>query len=106
MSVQADQQAQPPISFEDKIAKSSQVNSVTYDPDKKIMSVIFKRTEGFRYDYLDFPAAKWAELQAADSIGSYLYRNVTRPMQGENAPPYQFVKVTLGVSVDGEKAAS
>lgn len=85
--------AAQPLTFEEKIAKSSQVNSVTYDAHAKVMSVIFKNTPGFRYDYADFGPAKWAELQAAESIGSYLYRNVTRPIDGQL--PYQFTKVTL-----------
>ena len=83
----------PPLTFAEKIAKSSQVDSVTYDPDKQILSVIFKRTPAI-YDYQQFPPAKWAELQAAESIGSYLYRNVTRP-NAEGRVPYTFIKTSI-----------
>lgn len=91
-----------PLTFEQKIEKSSQVRSVTYDADKRIMSVIFKDQKDaaaapkFMYEYMDFPPEKWAELQAADSIGSYLYRNVTRPINGEL--PYQFNKIDLSTN--------
>lgn len=67
----------PVLTFPQKIAKSTQVLDVQYKPETQELLVVFKGTR-FVYAYQDFPADKWAELQAADSIGSWLYKNVTK----------------------------
>lgn len=80
----------PMPSFEERVEKSTQVQSITYDPATKVLSVIFKRTPAI-YDYQDFPPEKWAELQQAPSIGSWLYHNVTKG----DPPPYRFNKTAI-----------
>lgn len=81
-----------PLTFADKVAASSQVRHVSYDADNRQLHVVFRRTAAL-YVYSEFPAEKWDDLQAADSIGSYLYKRVTRPIAGEL--PYQFEKREL-----------
>lgn len=49
--------------------KSSNVDSVGYDPDFKVMAVRFK--SGGTYHYHDVPASHHAELVGAKSIGGH-----------------------------------
>lgn len=77
------------LTLEEKIAKSSQVAALLYDDRTQELTVEFKNSD-YRYVYKDFPADKYAELIAADSLGSYLYRNVTG-RKGQ-AVPYSFTK--------------
>jgi len=84
--------------FEGRVAKSSQIRSVKYDITARVLSVVFRGTAQ-RYDYEDFPPEKWAELQAADSIGSYIYHNVTGP-RGTQTPPYKFTKTAIPLETE------
>lgn len=83
-------EASKPPTLEEKIAKSSQVAALGYDAEKQTLQVEF-RNSGFVYIYDAFPPDKYAELIAADSLGSYLYRNVTGG-KGRSAP-FGFTKV-------------
>jgi hypothetical protein len=87
-----------PLTFADKVAASSQVRHVSYDADNRQLHVVFRRTAAL-YVYSDFPPEKWDELQASDSIGSYLYKHVTRSIAGET--PYQFEKRELPEELNG-----
>jgi hypothetical protein len=91
-----------PLTFADKVAASSQVRHVSYDAEQRQLHVVFRRTPAL-YVYSDFPAEKWDELQASDSIGSYLYKRVTRPIDGEL--PYLFEKRELPEDLKEEAAA-
>lgn len=97
----------PALTMGEKIAASSQVAALAYDPTRRELTVEFKKGQGgappqFRYVYSDFPPDKWEELQAADSLGSYLYRNVTGGKGRAGDLPYHFTKIDAasGVIVD------
>ena len=81
-----------PLTFPEKVAKSSQVRFVQYDPHARQLHVVFKRTPAL-YVYSDFGPDAWTALQQAESIGSHLHHHVTRPIDG--ALPYQFEKRPL-----------
>lgn len=85
--------AATPLSLADKVAKSSQVCFVDYDPAKQEMAVIFRGSPGRKYIYKAYPPDAWLALKNAESIGSFLYRNVTRPINGNL--PYEFEMVVL-----------
>lgn len=83
------------LTFEEKIAGSSQVKTCSYEPEARKLHAVFKSTPAFEYVYNDFPPEKWIELQAAPSIGSYLIKNVTRRPAGGGDLPYQFEKLAI-----------
>lgn len=60
--------------------KSSQVESVGYDPETQILEIEFKARKegepGSVYRYHDFSAADWTEFRQQESIGSYLNRHI------------------------------
>jgi len=82
----------PSMTFEQRVEKSSRVCFVDYDPGAAELSVVF-RTNPVRYVYLDYPPRMWEELRQAQSIGSFLFHNVTRPKDG--VLPYKFEKRAL-----------
>lgn len=79
--------AATPIPFADKIAKSSQVLNISYDPKKLELAVVFQGGPAV-YAYQDVPPELWEELQAADSIGSFLHHKVKKAA-------FRFVKLDL-----------
>ena len=54
--------------------KSSNIESVAYDPATRELHVRFKN--GGTYSYEDVPAEKHAALMAAPSVGGYLHAHV------------------------------
>jgi hypothetical protein len=80
------------LTFAEKIAKSSQVRYVEYNFKTRQLSIVFRRTPAL-YVYSGFGIDAWEHLQNADSIGSYLYKFVTKPLNG--VLPYQFEKREL-----------
>lgn len=60
-----------PLTFEQKLAKSTQLKTVTYDPTKQVLSVIFQGSPGWVYDYAGVKPSDWAAFQKADSLGSH-----------------------------------
>lgn len=91
-----------PLNFADKVAASSQVRHVSYDAELQQLHVVFRRTAAL-YVYSNFSAEAWDDLRAADSVGSYLYKHVTRRPNGE--PPYQFEKRALPEHLKEDAAA-
>lgn len=87
-----DQPAERPMTFEEKIEKSSQVCFADYDPGARELRIVF-RTNAALYVYFDYPANMWDQLRAAPSVGSFLIHNVTRPKNGEL--PYRYEKRKL-----------
>lgn len=79
--------------FSRRVSKSTYVKSVYYHDDKRDLDVIFQANPGFLYSYHDFPSDMWAELQAAESVGSYISRVVVGPT-GKNRPPVPPFKYT------------
>ena len=53
---------------------SSNLRTVLYDPDEKILEVEFK--SGKIYAYFEVPQDVFAELLTADSPGKYFYHNI------------------------------
>ncbi|MCK9399180.1 MAG: KTSC domain-containing protein [Bacteroidales bacterium] len=53
---------------------SSNLASVGYDADKKILEIEFNH--GGVYQYFDVPKEVYDELMNADSLGSYFYHNI------------------------------
>lgn len=82
--------AAAPLTFFQKVEKSSQVRYCVYNPATHELAVIFRGTPGKMYLYANFPRNMWEEMKAADSLGSFLYRRVTRPAPGENKPPFAY----------------
>lgn len=90
--------------FAQKVEGSSQVKRIRYLPELHLLQVVFKSTPQFCYTYLAFPPEAWERLQAADSVGSFLIKNVTRPqlLGADSAPvlPYPFGKAAIGLEDD------
>lgn len=57
--------------------KSSQVESVGFDPATNTLAVKFIRTPSI-YHYHDVTAEQFAALQKADSIGSHVHRTYVK----------------------------
>lgn len=58
--------------------KSSQVESVGYDAASKTLAVKFIRTPA-TYHYHDVSAEKFADLQKAESVGSFVHKHFVKP---------------------------
>jgi len=54
--------------------KSSNINSVSYDPDTKTMEVKFKSGQTYAYQGVD--AEKHAALMSADSVGGFIHAHI------------------------------
>lgn len=61
--------------------QSSNVAKVAHDPQAQKLHVEFK--DGGRYVYHGVDAAAHADLMAAKSVGSHLYKNVVSSYRGE-----------------------
>lgn len=73
--------------------QSSQLASVGYDPDQKLLEIQFHPnkttpdTPGSIYHYYDVPAETHAALLAAPSVGSYFINQIKRgPFRYEKQP--------------------
>ena len=60
--------------FFKKWENSSQVISTLYRPGRGILEVCFKG--GGEYYYFDVPISVWKQAEEAESIGSFLHKNV------------------------------
>lgn len=65
-----------PITFEQRLARSSQVLMAAYIEKTKELSVVFLGGRPISYVYQDVPQALWDEMQKADSIGSFIYHKL------------------------------
>jgi len=54
--------------------QSTNISSIAYDDEQKILGVIFKN--GNEYHYFDVPIDIYRELVNARSIGSYFNKNI------------------------------
>lgn len=86
--------------FDRKVDKSTYVSKVSYIADKRVLEIIFRSNPGSLYSYEEFPPEKWAELQAAESVGSYISRVVVGPT-GKNRPPVPPFKYTKRAVTNG-----
>lgn len=68
-------EAQHPLTLAEKIAKSSQICFVEYDSELSELRVIFRSTRAL-YAYKNVPPEVWTAMQASDSLGSFLYRQI------------------------------
>lgn len=62
------------VVFEVVDVKSSNVSGIAYKESERLLSISF--LNGSRYVYIDIEKEHYEELLKADSIGSYLYRNI------------------------------
>lgn len=53
---------------------SSNIDAYGYDPDRKVLRVLF--LNGGQYDYFDVPPAVWRSWQRAASKGRFHYYNI------------------------------
>jgi len=58
---------------------SSNLSSVGYDSQKKVLEVEFKN--GSVYQYFEVPESKYAELIEASSVGSYFNTHIKNVFQ-------------------------
>lgn len=68
------------------VENSSNVANVEYDADTEVMTVKYKNNRS--YDYHDVPPEVFADIQKAESVGTYLAENVkgkfsTKPIEEE-----------------------
>lgn len=54
--------------------KSSNIEAIGYDAPSAVLRVKFLRSAA--YDYADVSPVSWAQLQTADSVGSYIARHI------------------------------
>lgn len=76
-----------------RVDTSKYVQAVSYIADEKVLDVMFRSNPGWLYSYEEFMPEKWAELQAAESVGSYISRVVVGTV-GKNRPPVPPFKYT------------
>lgn len=57
-----------------KIENSSQVDEIGYSKEDKIFMVVYKN--GAKYHYFNVPQEVWDGAQSAESVGSYVHKNV------------------------------
>jgi hypothetical protein len=63
-----------------KKVSSSHVDSYEYNPEKKILTVVFKN--GKTYEYHDVHPHEHAHLELAASKGSHLHRHIFSKKRG------------------------
>jgi len=63
--------------------KSSQIKSIGYDKDEKILEIEFKK--GTVYQYSDIYYEVYMELITAKSVGSFFMRNINKKYKYEKA---------------------
>lgn len=56
--------------------KSSNIAATGYDPETKTLAVQFRSGKGATYHYADVPEQVYKEMCDAQSVGSYLNKNV------------------------------
>lgn len=56
--------------FEKYWPESSMIEKTEYEPNNNVLVITFKN--GSKYAYQDFPADKWEETKASESIGKYV----------------------------------
>ena len=66
--------------------KSSQLASIGYDAASKTLAATFARGPGTVYQYPNVDAKVYAELMAADSIGSFFGKHI-KPLPCEKLAP-------------------
>ena len=66
-------------------SKSSQVAAYGHDAERRVLRVRFR--SGSTYEYEDFSAEKFAEMQAADSHGKFLASRVKPYHEAMKLPP-------------------
>ena len=54
--------------------ESEMLRLVGYDPGLEVLEVVFNT--GDRYQYKEVPAAEFARLMNAESIGQYMHRHI------------------------------
>lgn len=62
-----------------KPVQSQQIASIGYDPESKTLAATFTRGPGTVYQYPNVDAKVYADLMAADSIGSFFGKHI-RPL--------------------------
>jgi 3-hydroxyacyl-CoA dehydrogenase len=56
-----------------KVVQSEMLDLVGYDPTARILEVVFK--SGDRYRYFEVPASEYEGVMSAESIGQYMHRH-------------------------------
>lgn len=83
--------------------QSKRIHAYGYDAASQTLSVQFKAFKGdarpVRYDYQHVPPEVFTQLEAAESKGSFITRNVV------NGKPFEFQKVDLSAAEETEPAA-
>lgn len=78
--------------------ESSQIDSFGYDPTSQRLAVKFKSTSSTVYEYRNVPADVAAAMAAADSKGSFVYRQIKGKYDFDRMP--EEVAETEGGAVD------
>lgn len=60
--------------------ESSNISYIAYDDKNQLMAVGFKG--GSRYEYSDVPKNIWSEAVKAESIGSFVSKNIVNKFKG------------------------
>lgn len=66
--------------------ESSQIDSYGYDVASKRLAVKFKSTSDKVYEYRDVPAELAAAMDAAESKGSFIYKQVKNKFEFDRMP--------------------
>lgn len=76
MTTEVEQKAIPEITL--KPVESSQLHAIGHDAETNTLAIQFKSKGGAGavYHYANFPAEKFAEFSAAESVGSYFGQNI------------------------------
>lgn len=78
------------------VEQSARIHAYGYDPTSRTLSVQFKNfktgAKPVRYDYQDVPPEVFEQLEAAESKGSFITRNVV------NGNPFAFQKVDMSAA--------
>jgi hypothetical protein len=78
---------------DERIAKSSQILLANYDPAKQELAIRFRGSPKKLYVYSAVPKTLWDELDQAESIGSFVYRRVTKP-KDDGSKQFEFICIT------------
>lgn len=57
-----------------KPVESSNISHIGYDPEKKVLSILYK--SGGQYDYHDVSPEAYAALEDADSLGQHVAKHI------------------------------
>lgn len=80
--------------------KSSNLKSVAYDPENRVLEVVFHG--GGKYRYQDVPEEAYDKLLAAESVGRFFVKEIKPKFVAKKVEPELCRSCGVGMDIDGD----